>query len=53
MRIKQDSNYLLAGLCCFATSVLAILGDSHNVKWLLVSDLNVAIWLFVAWLFDD
>lgn len=53
MRVKHDRNYWLAAACCFATTILALLGDSHNVTWLLMSDVNVALWLFVAWLFDD
>lgn len=45
-------NYLLAFLLCVAFTVMAALGNNPSVKWLLISDVNVAIWLFVAWLLD-
>ena len=48
-------NYWLAFACCCATTLLALMGKhgTQNMYWYLMSDLNVAIWLFVAWLFDD
>ena len=46
------NNYLASFLLCCAFTVLAALGDNPNVRWLLISDVNVAIWLAVAWLLD-
>lgn len=46
------NNYLLAFILCIAFTVLAALNGSTNVRWLVISDINVAIWLLVAWFFD-
>ena len=46
------NHYLLAFLFCVSFTVLAALTGSKNVYWLVTSDINVAIWLWVAWLFD-
>lgn len=45
-------NYLISMILCMACTLMALLGNSPDVKWLLISDMNVAIWLFVAWFFD-
>lgn len=42
-------NYIVAFLLCVAGTVLNVLGRGENTYWLMVSDANVAIWLFVAW----
>lgn len=46
-------NYLLAFLLCIAFTVFAALTGNDNLRWLVISDINVAIWLWVAWLFDS
>ncbi len=48
----MNNNYLLAFLLCISFTVLAALTGHTNLRWLVVSDINVAIWLWVAWLFD-
>lgn len=55
MKVARNRNYWLAWCGCVCTTVLAMMGESgiENAKWYLLSDANVAIWLFVAWLFDD
>ena len=45
-------NYLLSFAICLALTVMAALGDKGNVRWLLISDVNVALFLFMAWIFD-
>lgn len=42
-------NYVFAFVLCLAGSVLHALTASGSLYWLLVSDANVAIWLWVAW----
>lgn len=42
-------NYVAAFVLCFACTLLSALGKSTEVKWLLMSDINVALWLFVAY----
>lgn len=46
------NNYLLSLFLCIAFTVFAALTDNHNLRWLVISDINVAIWLWVAWFFD-
>ena len=48
-------NYCLAFLGCLATTVLSLMGKGNweNLHWFILSDINVAIWLTVAWLFDE
>ena len=55
MRIRKDRNYLIAFFGCIAVTVLSLMGKhgAENWQWFIKSDINVAIWLFVAWLFDD
>lgn len=49
MRFVNNKNYMLALFCCLACSVLSALsGASDNYKFLILSDLNVATWLFIA-----
>ena len=45
-------NYMLSFCFCLANTVLATLGGSTNWKWLIISDVNVAIWLLVAYWLD-
>lgn len=45
-------NYLLAFALCLAGTVIAALQNSPNLYWLITSDINVALWLFVAWALD-
>lgn len=47
-----NNNYLLAFLLCIACTVLAALNNNSNLQWLVMSDINVAIWLWIAWLLD-
>lgn len=44
-------NYLIAMLGCVACTIMS--SNSGNIEFLIKSDINVAVWLFVAWLFDD
>lgn len=53
MQIKKDRNYWLAFFACLSLTVMALMGGVDNWKWYLLSNINVAIFLFVAWLFDD
>lgn len=52
---RKDRNYWLALIGCIVCTVLALMGKDgmDNLKWYLLSDLNVALWLLVAWLFDN
>lgn len=45
-------NYLISFAIIMMGTVLAALGDSPSVRWLLISDGNVALALFFAWWFD-
>jgi hypothetical protein len=42
-------NYLAAFILCISFTVLSALGGETDWRWLVVSDVNVAIWLWVAW----
>ena len=42
-------NYLVAFMLCIAFSGMSALTAVGNLYWLIVCDINVAIWLFVAW----
>ena len=53
MTVKKDRNYWLAFILCVSCSVLALLGEGASIKFLILSDINVAIFLYVAWMFDD
>jgi hypothetical protein len=45
-------NYLIAFAMCMALTVMAALTKNPEWYWLLVSDMNVAIWLLVAYWLD-
>lgn len=45
-------NYIMAFALCLALTVMVSLTKNPNWYWLLVSDANVAIWLFVAYALD-
>lgn len=45
-------NYFIAFALCMAGTVMAALTKSPEWHWLLVSDMNVAIWLLVAYWLD-
>jgi len=53
MKVKKDRNYILAFILCISCSVLAFMGEGTGIKFLILSDINVAIFLWVAWMFDD
>jgi hypothetical protein len=46
------NNYLLYFFFCVSFTVFAALTGHDSLRWLVISDINVAIWLWVAWLFD-
>ena len=54
MFAKHNKNYWIAMFLCLSTKVLALMGKDgmENIKWFILSDINVAIYLFVAWFFD-
>ena len=43
------NSFLLAFLLCVACTVMTAMGGVEDWYWLVVSDINVAIWLFVAY----
>jgi len=45
-------NYLIAFAITIMGTILAALGDSQSIRWLIISDGNVALALFFAWYFD-
>ncbi len=46
-------HYTISYLLCLACTVMTLLlTDWDNAKWLLVSDINVAIWFAVAMVFE-
>ena len=51
---SSNANYILAFVLCLSTTALALMGKDglDNIKWFLLSDFNVALYLFAAWLFD-
>ena len=40
---------------CMTCTLLAVIGDTSfaSLKLYIMSDVNVSMWLWVAWLFDD
>lgn len=42
-------NYIVAFAICLVGTVLSALTRSLDVHWLLISDANVALHLFIAW----
>ena len=55
MKMKRNRNYWLAWIMCMVCTVLAIMAypSLQTVKLYFMSDINVSMWLWVAWLFDD
>jgi hypothetical protein len=49
---EKAPNYTLAFLMCFACSIMAMMGKGADIKFLILSDINVAIFLFIAYLLD-
>ena len=45
-------NYMIAFTFCAAGTVMSALTKNPDWYWLLVSDVNVAIWLLVAYWLD-
>ena len=52
---RYNKNYWVAFFMCLSTTVLALMVKDglDNIKWFILSDLNVAIFLYIAWLFDN
>lgn len=50
--VLKYPNYVAAFILCIAGTVMALLTNNKDVYWLFVSDLNVALWLFVAAFLD-
>ncbi len=46
-------NYVIAFAICLIGTVMASLTRNPDVHWLLVSDGNVALSLFIAWYLDS
>ena len=47
-------NYLLAFFFTIGLTLFSLMGKGgvENIKWFILSDINVAIALYIAWLFD-
>lgn len=47
-------HYWVSFFLCLSVSVLSLMGDGafDRIKWLILSDINVALFLFIAWFFD-
>ncbi len=47
-------NYAVSMLLCVSVTLLSLMGENglDNIKWFILSDINVAIFLFIAWFFD-
>ena len=45
-------NYFISFLICIGLSIMALLTENPKTYWLLVSDLNVALFLLLAYLLD-
>lgn len=45
-------NYLISMAVCVAATVFSALGGSLEVKYLILSDVNVAVFLLIAWGLD-
>ena len=50
--MKRYSNYIIAAALCGIGTIASVLGQTGEWYWLLVSDANVALWLFVAAILD-
>lgn len=55
MKVKRSRNYWIAWIMCMTCTLLAVIGDTSfaSLKLYIMSDVNVSMWLWVAWLFDD
>ncbi len=53
--MRAYRNYLVAFALCLSTTVLSLMGRDNwdSWYWFLQSDINVALYLFIAWLFDS
>jgi len=45
-------NYLISFAICVSATVFSALGASQEVKYLIMSDMNVAVFLLIAWGLD-
>jgi hypothetical protein len=45
-------NYIIAFALCIGCTISAALSQNANLHWLIISDVNVALWLAVAYWFD-
>ncbi len=50
--MKEYMNYWIAAAICLMGTVMTALGGSVKWKWLLVSDANVLLILFIAAMLD-
>ncbi len=46
-------NYILSFLFCILGTIASALQNDGNTYWLLVSDANVFVFLFMAWCFGE
>ena len=53
MKKITNRNYYVAYIMCIACTLMTLSSNSADIGFLIKSDLNVALWLFVAWLFDN
>ncbi len=47
------ANYWLAFIFCITGTIMAALSKYPDAQWLLISDMNVALWLTVAAILDN
>lgn len=50
--MKEYANYWMAAAICVSGTVMTALSGDIKWKWLLVSDANVMLFLFIAALID-
>lgn len=50
--MKEYANYWIAAALCVSGTVMTALGGDIKWKWLLVSDANVLLFLFIAAVLD-
>lgn len=49
----NNRNYWLSWFLCVGLTVMAMMGETPtDWKWYFLSDLNVGLFLVIAWLFD-
>lgn len=46
-------NYIMSFIACIACSVLTCLNGANEIKILLLSDFNVGLFLFLAYLINE